>query len=129
MRGLIHYDGCCRALTGVTTMKAKTQGRTFGDDIAFLKQHTDTVILTDGTDKAKIAVSPNPGAKPLGPFYELETSSPAAALAPGKSMEHVHRTFHLQGDEPDLDKIARAVLGVSVDEIKKAFSKKGPEKE
>ena len=26
---------------------------------------------------------PAPGAKPLGPFYELETSSPAAALGPG----------------------------------------------
>ena len=27
---------------------------------------------------------PAPGAKPLGPFYELETSSPAAALAAGR---------------------------------------------
>lgn len=62
-----------------------------------------------------------PGAKPLGPFYELETSSPAAALEPGISMEHVHRTFHLQGDEQELDKIARSVFGVGVDEIKKAF--------
>ncbi|MDO9541750.1 MAG: hypothetical protein Q7J98_05450 [Kiritimatiellia bacterium] len=65
---------------------------------------------------------PKPGAKPLGPFYELETSSPAAALEPGRSMEHVHRTFHLQGDEKDLDPIVRAVLGVNIDEIKKAFN-------
>jgi len=28
---------------------------------------------------------PAPGAKPLGPFYELESSSPAIALAPGQS--------------------------------------------
>lgn len=62
-----------------------------------------------------------PGSKPLGPFYELETSSPAAALAPGKSIEHIHRTFHLQGSEQDLDPIAHAVLGVGVAEIKKAF--------
>ena len=34
---------------------------------------------------------PEPGAKPLGPFYELETSSPAAALAPGESL--LHRCF------------------------------------
>ena len=40
---------------------------------------------------------PAPGAKPLGPFYELESSSPAAALAPGKSLTHVHRTIHLTG--------------------------------
>ena len=64
---------------------------------------------------------PKPGAKPLGPFYELETSSPAAALEPGKSTEHVHRTFHLQGDDQRLNRIARSVLGVGVDEIKKAF--------
>ncbi|MCV6605469.1 MAG: hypothetical protein OIF34_09195, partial [Porticoccaceae bacterium] len=29
-----------------------------------------------------------PGAKPLGPFYELETSSPALALKPGESATH-----------------------------------------
>ena len=40
---------------------------------------------------------PAPGAKPLGPFYELESSSPAAALAPGASLTHVHRTMHLTG--------------------------------
>lgn len=62
-----------------------------------------------------------PGEKPLGPFFELETSSPAAALAPGKSIEHVHRTFHLQGDEKNLEKVTRSVLGAGVDEIKNAF--------
>jgi hypothetical protein len=62
-----------------------------------------------------------PGARPLGPFYELETSSPAADLAPGTSLEHVHRTFHLQGAEEDLDPIAQKVLGVGIIEIKSAF--------
>ena len=46
-----------------------------------------------------------PGAKPLGPFYELESSSMAAALDPGEKISHVHRTFHLQGSEADLDPI------------------------
>ena len=64
---------------------------------------------------------PEPGAKPLGPFYELETSSPAAALKPGGTISHVHRTFHLQGPEADLDPIVRATLGVTIDEIKSAF--------
>jgi hypothetical protein len=40
---------------------------------------------------------PSPGAKPLGPFYELESSSPAAALAPGQTLTHVHSTIHLTG--------------------------------
>jgi hypothetical protein len=62
-----------------------------------------------------------PGAKPLGPFYELETSSPAASLKPGESISHIHRTFHLQGSEADLEPIAKALLGVTIDEIKSAF--------
>jgi len=68
--------------------------------------------------------APKPGSKPLGPLYELETSSPAAALEPGKMLEHIHRTFHLQGEEKDLDPIARSVLGVSIGEILQAFNSK-----
>jgi hypothetical protein len=66
---------------------------------------------------------PTPGAKPMGPFYELESSSPAAALAPGKSLTHVHRTIHLTGPEPALDEIAKATLGVSLEEIRNVFKK------
>jgi len=62
-----------------------------------------------------------PGAPQLGQFYELESSSPAAALAPGESLTHTHRTFHFIGSEADLDKIAKAVLGVGIDEIKNAL--------
>lgn len=58
-----------------------------------------------------------PGAAPMGPFYEIESSSPAAALAPSASLTHVHRTFHLQGPEAELDAIARAALGVSLADI------------
>lgn len=65
---------------------------------------------------------PAPGAKPLGPFYELETSSAAAELAPGESLTHVHQTFHFQGPESELDKIAQATLGVSLERIKTAFA-------
>jgi hypothetical protein len=61
---------------------------------------------------------PTPGAKPMGPFFELESSSPAAALAPGKSLSHIHRTIHLSGPESALDSVARATLGVSLADIK-----------
>ena len=67
---------------------------------------------------------PAPGAKPLGPFYELESSSPAAALAPGASLEHVHRTLHLTGSRTALDAIARVTLGVGLDEIASALPKR-----
>ncbi len=65
----------------------------------------------------------SPGAKPLGPFYEIETSSPALALKPGESYLHTHLTFHFQGEESALDGIARKALGVGLDEIKTAFKK------
>lgn len=56
--------------------------------------------------------------KQLGQFYELESSSPAAALLPGQSMQHIHRTFHFKGSQPSLDVITKKLLGVGVDEIK-----------
>jgi hypothetical protein len=67
---------------------------------------------------------PSPGAKPLGPFYELESSSPALALAPGKSYTHVHRTMHLTGSKAALDSIAKTTLGVSLQEITTALPAK-----
>ena len=66
---------------------------------------------------------PAPGVKPLGPFYELESSSPAAALAPHQSLTHIHRTFHLSGPEASLDTVAKSVLGVSLAEIQAAIPK------
>jgi len=66
--------------------------------------------------------APAPGVKPLGPFYELETSSPAAELTPGAALEHIHRTMHFQGKEDALDAMARACLGVGLKEIGKGFA-------
>jgi hypothetical protein len=59
----------------------------------------------------------------LGPFYELETSSPAADLAPGRSLTHVHRTFHFEGPREELDKIARRHFTVSLDDIEAALAR------
>jgi hypothetical protein len=53
-----------------------------------------------------------PGKPSLGGFYELETTSPGAALAAGASLRHVHRTFHFSGDREQLAALAKAVLGV-----------------
>ena len=57
----------------------------------------------------------------LGPFYELESSSPAAALAPGQSVEHRRVTIHLQGPTAALDAVAVKTLGVHLADIKNAF--------
>jgi len=53
----------------------------------------------------------------MGKFYELESSSPAAALQPGKSIKHIHRTIHLLGEKDALNAIALKMLGVQVDAI------------
>ena len=57
----------------------------------------------------------------MGPFYEIESVSPAAFLKPGGSLHHQHMVFHFTGDEAALDKVSRAWLGVSLDAIKKVF--------
>ena len=64
---------------------------------------------------------PGPGQKPLGPFYELESSSPALALEPGQGYTHVHRTFHLTGPDASLDAIARHTLKIGLPGITGAF--------
>jgi hypothetical protein len=66
--------------------------------------------------------SPAPGEPPLGPFYELETSSPGAELAPGASLTHKQVTFHFAGQPEQLDPIAEAKLGAGIAEIRDAFA-------
>jgi hypothetical protein len=61
--------------------------------------------LTDGTQ--------------MGPFYEMETSSPAAFLAPKEKMGHQQQVYHFTGSESDLNVIAEKVLGVAISDIKK----------
>lgn len=64
---------------------------------------------------------PSPGAKPMGPFYELESSSPARELQPGETLRHVQTTFHLQGEEKSLDSLTTRLLGATIAEIQAAF--------
>ena len=66
---------------------------------------------------------PKPGAAQLGRFYELETSSAALSLKPSQEAVHVSRTMHLQGPESELDTIARATLGVGLNDIKNGLTK------
>ena len=57
----------------------------------------------------------------MGPFYELESVSPAAFLAPGEKLEHHHSVVHLTGNKSSLDRIARKVFGASLAEIENAL--------
>lgn len=58
-----------------------------------------------------------------GPFYEIETSSPGAALAKGQSLTHVQYTIHIQGSEEQLAEIAEKVFGVDLVKVAGMFSK------
>ena len=54
----------------------------------------------------------------LGPFYEIESSSSARELKVGESVTHKSITVHFEGDESELDKIAKIALGVSLLDVK-----------
>jgi hypothetical protein len=64
-----------------------------------------------------------PGKAALGPFYELETSSPAKPLKPGKKLNHTQETMHFRGTPEKLDPIAQKLLGLSLKEIQGVFAK------
>jgi hypothetical protein len=57
----------------------------------------------------------------LGPFYEIETSSPALNLAPSERYTHTHRTIHLEGPSEELDELAKEIFGVSLAVIEAAI--------
>lgn len=59
----------------------------------------------------------------MGPFYEVETSSPAAGLAAQQSMTHVERIVHIQGNEADLAEIVKDLFGLKLEEIASKFRK------
>jgi hypothetical protein len=55
----------------------------------------------------------------LGPFYEIESSSPALALKKGEAASYKQTTLHLQGNYNSLKQLAKSLLGVDLDEIKR----------
>lgn len=110
------YDEANKALTIVQYTKPSKATDYVNSMWEIQKQPFKGDVVNSYNDGA-----PKPGAKPLGPFYELETSSPAAELGPGESMVHVNRTFHIVGPEKSLDGIATTVLGVGLKEIKGAL--------
>ena len=59
----------------------------------------------------------------MGPFYEIETSSPAAALAPGETMRHVQRIVHIQGDEAKLAGLVKEIFSIDLQTIRSQFQK------
>jgi hypothetical protein len=57
----------------------------------------------------------------LGPFYEIETSSPGAQLEPGESLKHTQMIMHFQGEEAALEKIVSSLFDIELGEIAGKF--------
>ncbi len=55
----------------------------------------------------------------LGPFYEVESSSAAKELKHGETESYKQTTCHFEGDYKSLGALARQLLGVDLDEVKK----------
>ena len=60
----------------------------------------------------------SPGEKGLGPFYEMESLSPAAPLSAGQSLAHRHATVHVQAELSVLSRLAQEVWGVDLAKIR-----------
>ncbi len=57
----------------------------------------------------------------MGPFYEIETSSPGAELQPAESIKHTQRIMHFQGDQEKLAKIVLQLFNLDLEDIINKF--------
>ena len=55
---------------------------------------------------------PNELGEQLGAFYEIESLSPAVPLKTGESLEHCHRTMHIQAGRATLEGLAKEIFNV-----------------
>jgi hypothetical protein len=60
---------------------------------------------------------PTESGNQLGPFYELESSSPAKELDSGQSIKHLHSTYHFEGDFNTLNDLSKKILGFDLSRI------------
>ncbi len=57
----------------------------------------------------------------MGPFYELETSSPALELSAGESYTHEQCVVHIEGNMKDIEKIVYQLFDVKLERIINVF--------
>lgn len=129
-------DGKMRGKLGILPASAKNIAGSYDEDkkiltIALFDVNSMAAYLNQEWDTKKPPFSGdavnayNDGrlsdGRQLGPFYELESVSPAAFLAPNQTLTHRHSVFHFTGNEDALDPICRQTLGVSLQQVKEIF--------
>jgi hypothetical protein len=108
------YDATHHVLTILTT-DIDANGK-------YLYQKWDTKgAVFDGDALNAYNDGPLEDGSQMGPFYEMESVSPAAFLEAGASLSHRQSVYHFTGNEKDLNTIAEKVLGVSIEDFKHAF--------
>src|ERR1700733_11975074 len=133
---LFKADGKSRGKLGLSPMRARSVAGSYDAQnnvltIILFDVDVEGRYLNQEWDTTKAAFSgdvvnayndgPLADGSQMGPFYELESVSPAAFLAPGRSLTHQHAVFHFTGNVSSLDRISRQTLGISLEEVKKAF--------
>lgn len=133
---LFKADGKSRGKLGIPPNRAKNRLGSYDE-----ANHVLTIVLFDLDDKGdylnqewKPDTAPFTGdavnayndgplanGSQMGPFYELESVSPAAFLKSGEKLSHKHSVFHFMGDINALDKIALKTLGYSLRDKNTAF--------
>ncbi|KJF45107.1 DUF6786 family protein [Draconibacterium sediminis] len=58
----------------------------------------------------------------MGPFYEIETSSPGAMLQPGQSLTHIQRVVHVQGDPIQMAGLVNDLFNLNLHSISQKFN-------
>lgn len=132
-------DGLSRGKLGIPPARVKPVAGSYAADegvltITFFDFSKDGIYLNQEwttekdpfTGDAVNAYNDGPLAdgSQMGPFYEIESVSPAAFLKPGGQLTHRHSVFHFTGNRDGLNEISKKVLGVSLDSIQTAFSNK-----
>ena len=133
---LFKADGKSRGKLGLPPNRAKTMAGSFDSqnnvltiavfDIDAKASYLNQEWRTDRNPFAGDAVNayndgPLANGTQMGPFYEIESVSPAAFLKPQEGMSHKHSVFHFTGDKDELNRIALKTLGISLQDIQAAF--------
>ncbi|MEZ0452036.1 DUF6786 family protein [Sphingobacterium thalpophilum] len=139
-KGLLYFkaDGLSRGKLGIPPQRTKPVAGSYAADTGVLTitlfdvDKTATYLNQEWTTKkdpfvgdAMNAYNDGPLADgtQMGPFYEIESVSPGAFIAPDGLIEHKHSVFHFVGDIAGLDAIAQRVLGTSLERISSIFDK------
>ena len=111
------YDAVENVLT-VTYFSVDSTGR-------YLNQLWNTTSSTYSGDAVN-AYNDGPLANgtQMGPFYEIESVSPAAFLQPRQELAHHHNVYHFTGSRTQLDSIAKKIFGVDTKEIEEVWDER-----